>query len=191
MPHAARRAESALVERAVDAARAGDRDGVRVLYVRYADSVYGYARSIVRDHRDAEDVTQHVFLKLMTVIDRYEPRSIPFAAWLLKITRNAAIDHVRARRAVPCGDVRSPSEPAGEERAAHCRRSLREALDRLPEDQRRVVVLRHVTGLAPAEIASEMGRSEQSVYALHHKGRRAMRAELSRLGASPVAVRRA
>jgi len=184
-------AESALVERAVDAARAGDRDGVRVLYVRYADSVYGYARSIVRDHRDAEDVTQHVFLKLMTVIDRYEPRSIPFAAWLLKITRNAAIDHVRARRAVPCGDVRSPSEPAGEERAAHCRRSLREALDRLPEDQRRVVVLRHVTGLAPAEIASEMGRSEQSVYALHHKGRRAMRAELSRLGASPVAARRA
>src|SRR3954463_15837493 len=111
MPHAARRAESALVDRAVRAARAGDRDGVRALYVRYADSVYGYARSIVRDDRDAEDVTQHVFVKLMTVIDRYEPRSIPFVAWLLRITHNAAIDHVRARRAVPCDEVRSVGEP--------------------------------------------------------------------------------
>jgi RNA polymerase sigma-70 factor (ECF subfamily) len=189
MPHAARRAESALVDRAVRAARAGDRDGVRMLYVRYADSVYGYARSIVRDHRDAEDVTQHVFLKLMTVISGYEPRSMPFVAWLLTITRHAAIDHVRARRAVPCGDVRPRSESALDDRAAHCRRSLREALEHLPEDQRRVVVLRHVGGLAPAEIAAEMGRSEQSVYALHHKGRRTMRAELSRLGAAPVAAR--
>src|SRR3954453_12987633 len=111
MPHAARRAESALVDRAVRAARAGDRDGVRMLYVRYADSVYGYARSIVRDHRDAEDIKQHVFMKLMTVIARSEPRSIPFVAWLFRITRNIAIAHPRSRRAVPCAVVLRGDEP--------------------------------------------------------------------------------
>ena len=180
-----------LVTRAVEAARAGDRDGVRVLYMLYADSVYGYARSILRNDRDAEDITQHVFVKLITVIERYEPGSTPFAAWLLRIARNAAIDELRARRAVPCDDVLVGTEPAVEERGAHCGRSLREALARLPDDQRRVLLLRHANGLAPAEIASHMRRSEQSVYALHHKGRRTMRDELARLDAAPVAARSA
>src|SRR5215207_373433 len=58
----------ALVSRAVDATKDGDGDALRFLYVRYADNVYGYVLSIVEDQHEAEDVTQHLFLKLATVL---------------------------------------------------------------------------------------------------------------------------
>jgi RNA polymerase sigma-70 factor (ECF subfamily) len=61
-------------------------------------------------------------------------------------------------------------------------------LETLPADQREIIVLRHVGGLAPAEIAARLGRSESAVNGLHHRGRRALRAELERLGAGPVTM---
>src|SRR6266542_5398541 len=73
-----------IVLRAVARAKTGDREALRYLYVRYADNVYGYVLSIVRDQHDAEDVTQHVFGKLMTAIVKYEPRGVPFSAWILR-----------------------------------------------------------------------------------------------------------
>ena len=82
--------------RAIARAKEGDSEAVRFLYLRYADNVYGYVRSIVRDDYEAEDVTQHVFAKLITVIDKYEQRTVPFSAWILRLARNAAIDHMRA-----------------------------------------------------------------------------------------------
>src|SRR6266446_9511647 len=82
-----------MVQRAVARAKAGDRDAIRYLYVRYADSVYGYVRSILDDDYEAEDVTQHVFLKLMTSIGKYEPRGVPFLGWILRVAHNVAVDH--------------------------------------------------------------------------------------------------
>ena len=96
----------AVVLAAVTRAKAGDAEAMRLLYLRYADNVYGYVCSIVRDEHEAEDVTQQIFAKLMTAVQRYEPRSVPFSAWILRIAHNAAIDHMRARRAVPCEEVR-------------------------------------------------------------------------------------
>src|SRR5215212_2017156 len=74
-----------------DRAKQGDSDAIRYLYLRFADNVYGYARSIVRDEHEAEDVTQQVFARLMGSIERYEQRSVPFSSWLLRITHNMAI----------------------------------------------------------------------------------------------------
>jgi RNA polymerase sigma-70 factor (ECF subfamily) len=63
-----------------------------------------------------------------------------------------------------------------------------EALAALPEDQRTVVVLRHLVGLTPGEIAERLGRSENSIHGLHHRGRRAAQQELRRLECGPVTV---
>ena len=57
---------------AVARAKEGDREAVRYLYLRYSDNVYGYVRSIVRDDYEAEDITQHVFAKLMAVLPKDE-----------------------------------------------------------------------------------------------------------------------
>src|SRR5215216_7586037 len=96
-----------LVLAAVARAKEGDADALRFLYLRYADNVYGYVCSILRDEHEAEDVTQHIFAKLLTALGRYEPRVVPFSAWILRVAHNAAIDHMRMRRPVPCEEVRS------------------------------------------------------------------------------------
>jgi RNA polymerase sigma-70 factor (ECF subfamily) len=166
-----------LVLSAVAGARGGDPDALRFLYLRYADNVYGYVCSIVRDEHEAEDLTQQIFAKLLTTLDRYEPRQVPFSAWILRVAHNAAIDHLRARRPVPVEDVR-PLHPAedttGRERFA----DLRLALASLPDEQRDVIVLRFLIGLTPSEVAARMGRSEDAVHGLQHRGRRRLRREM-------------
>jgi RNA polymerase sigma-70 factor (ECF subfamily) len=52
---------------------------MRFLYLHYADNVYGYVCSILRDEHDAEDVTQQIFSKLLTSLARYEPTAVPFS----------------------------------------------------------------------------------------------------------------
>ena len=90
---------------AIARAKEGDRDALRLLYVRYSDNVYGYVRSIVRDDREAEDLTQQVFMKLITVIVKYEDHGVPFSGWLLRLARNVALDHLRRRRPTPTEEV--------------------------------------------------------------------------------------
>lgn len=174
-----------VVLRAVARAKDGDRDAIRFLYLHYADNVFGYVRTIVRDHHDAEDVTQQVFTKLITTIGKYEPRGVPFVAWLLRMSHNVAVDSMRARRTTPAGEIFGPDEAISEETPERAR-SLHAAFASLPEDQRQVVVLRHVLGLTPVEIAEQLNRTNSSVYGLHHRGRRALCAELERLDSVPL-----
>jgi RNA polymerase sigma-70 factor, ECF subfamily len=177
-----------LVLAAVKRAKLGDQDAIRFLYLRYADNVYGYVCSIVRDEHEAEDVTQAIFAKLLTALERYEPRSVPFSAWILRIAHNASIDHMRARRAVPCEEVRSVDDEdfdVSRERA----RDLHTALDKLPPEQRDVIVMRFVLGLSPREIAERIGRSEDAVHGLQHRGRTTLRRELTALQSAPAARR--
>lgn len=177
--------EDELVTRAIARAKAGDTSALHFLYVRYADDVCHYVRSIVRDPHDAEDVTQNVFARLMSIIGKYERREVPFAAWITRVARNMALDHVRARRQIPVEEVRASDE--GHEHGGPDRgESLREALRSLPDDQRQVLVLRHIAGLSPGEIARRLGRSEGSVHGLHHRGRGALMEALSELEAAPV-----
>jgi RNA polymerase sigma-70 factor, ECF subfamily len=174
-----------LVLAAVARAKDGDDDALRFLYLRYADNVYGYVCSIVRDEHEAEDVTQHVFAKLITALDRYEPRVVPFSAWIRRVAHNAAIDHVRVRRPVPCEEVRSPDvedDASGRERFAE----LRLALAALPAEQRELIMLRFLVGLSPREIAERLGRSEDAVHGLQHRARRRLRRELQRLEGEPA-----
>ncbi len=173
------------VSLAIARAKEGDREALRLLYVRYSENVYGYVRSIVRDEKEAEDLTQHVFLKLMTAICKYDDRGIPFSGWLLRLARNVALDHLRRRRAIPAEEVYGADSHV-DETALDCSRNLRTALDSLPEEQRNVVVMRHVIGLTPPEIAEQMGRSESSIHGLHHRGRRALQIELRRLDSAPA-----
>jgi len=174
-----------IVAQAIARAKAGDQEAFRFLYLRYADNVYGYVRSIVRDEFEAEDVTQHVFTKLITTLPKYQQREVPFAAWILRVARNVAVDHMRARRAVPCEEVRE-LEPQHDDAGDDSSLNLREALDTLPEDQRRVIVLRHVVGLSPGEIAGELGKTEPSIHGLHHRGRSALRAVLTERDCAPT-----
>lgn len=177
-----------LVSRAVRRAQAGDREALGFLYARYADNIYGYVRSIVHSHHEAEDITQHVFAKMLRVIDKYEERDVPFFAWALRVARNVAMDHIRGDRLVPVEEVRRASHAEPDPAAGGRVEELREALDMLPSAQREVLLLRHVAGLSPVEIAKLTGKSEGSIHGLHHRGRRALRAELISREAGPATI---
>jgi RNA polymerase sigma-70 factor, ECF subfamily len=169
---------------AVARAKEGDHEALRYLYVSYSHNIYGYVRSILRDDHEAEDVTQHVFAKLMTTIVKYDDRGVPFFAWLLRLARNVAIDHLRANRLTPTENVFDPNAASGID-LDHAE-TVRAALATLPDEQRQVVLLRHVIGLTPGEIADRMGRTEGSIHGLHHRGRRALQRELRRLDSTPA-----
>jgi RNA polymerase sigma-70 factor (ECF subfamily) len=177
--------DTLLVREATRCAKNGDANAISFLYARFADDVCGYVRSIVQDPHDAEDITQNVFAKLGRAIQKYEPREVPFAAWILRVSRNAALDHLRARRQIPFEEVRTDdggAEEVGFERS----QCLREALLRLPPEQREVLVLRHLAGLTPVEIAERLGKTEGSIHGLHHRGRGALKQALVEFEAAPV-----
>jgi RNA polymerase sigma-70 factor (ECF subfamily) len=182
-------ASTKLVARAIERAQAGDREAFGFLYARYADDVYGFVRSIVHDHYAAEDITQHVFAKLIRVIGKYEPREVPFIAWILRVARNAAVDHIRRQRLIPVEEIHATHPGTAEATRSEQINDLKDALAELPAAQREVLVLRHFAGLTPSEIATRTGKSEGAIHGLHHRGRRALAADLTARGAAPSTFR--
>ncbi len=178
--------DSRMVYAVIARAQQGDREALRFLYERYSTSVYRYVRSIVRDEHEAEDVTQLVFTKLMTALTKYDERGVPFFAWLRRLARNQAIDHMRTLKAIPADYLLA--DRSCEESGIDLLDSISSALAVLPYEQRCVVLLRHLVGLSPKEIADRMGRSESSIHSLHHRGRLALRHELARQGAAPFTL---
>lgn len=84
-----------LLSRAVRRARAGDQDALRFLYVRCADDVYDYARTIVSNHDEAREVTRRVFAMLERLIEWYEEQDGPFPVWIRHVARSVAVDACR------------------------------------------------------------------------------------------------
>jgi len=175
-----------LVRHAVRRARDGDEQALRYLYIRFADHVYSYVASIVNDQHEAEDITQMIFARLPRALRTYQEREVPFTAWILRVARHTAIDQQRARHAVPSDDVLdlvgSTQDGGGHGRME----SIKEALGQLPADQREVLVLRHVMGLTPHEIAERLQKTDSAVHGLHHRGRRAARLALAGMGQGPM-----
>ncbi|WP_445149587.1 sigma-70 family RNA polymerase sigma factor [Baekduia sp. Peel2402] len=158
------------------------------LYVLHAPAVHAHVLRVVKDVDDADDLTQHVFARLLTSLDRYRPGEAPFIVWVLRVAHNAAIDHVRRARALPLEDeerVRTRDDDA----AAELRSALHAALVLLPQGQRDVLLLTHLVGLTPPEIADELGCSVRAVHGLHYRGRAALRATLTDVGHAPAVTR--
>lgn len=73
----------------------GDPDVARVFVRRFQDRVYGLALAITRDRQAAQEVAQDAFLRAWRYGASYDPRRGSATAWLLRITRNAALDYAR------------------------------------------------------------------------------------------------
>ena len=145
---------------------AGDRVAAATFVQRHAASVTGVAFQIVRDRAVAEDVAQETFLRAWRAAATFDPRRGSAKAWLLSISRNAAIDLVRVRQAAPLSPQAVASLLAGEPfTSAPDDRILAEAdagevrrgLDRLPPDQRRALLLAAVAGRSAVEVSEIEG----------------------------------
>lgn len=179
--------EPGAVEALVAAAQAGDGDAFGRIYDMYAARVYRYCRSRVAEPRDAEDLVQVTFLRAIEALPRYEPRGVPFGAWLFRVAHNAAVDHARRRRdhveldAVAEAHA-TGADPAGSPELLE-RPALLRAIVRLTPDQREVVALRYFADLSGPEIARVTGKAETAVRALQVRGLASLRRALEADGA--------
>jgi RNA polymerase sigma-70 factor (ECF subfamily) len=143
------------------------------LYARHRERVFRYLRSRCRHDDDALDLTAATFERALAAIGRYQPSGAGFAAWLLRIARNAAIDHDRRLRTrpapVPLSEVNTqaaPDDPEAEAIASDEKRRLRDLLRSLSEAQRDAVALRYSAGLTAREIGAILGKSEEATQKL-------------------------
>jgi RNA polymerase sigma-70 factor (ECF subfamily) len=168
---------------------AGDTELYAVLVNRYRTRVSRYVERFTYDVEDARDVTQDVFIKVFGALDSFDPR-FKFSTWLFRIAGNAAIDHLRRRRVRTLPLERPPGEN-GEARAVDppetrpnpheelARQRLREALsaaiDRLPDDYRELISLRHYGEMPYEEIAELKGMPLGTVKNKLFRARQALR----------------
>jgi RNA polymerase sigma factor (sigma-70 family) len=144
---------------------AGDQHAATVFVRRHQRQVYGLAASILGDNGRAEDVAQEAFTRAWRHAASYDPRRGSITTWLLTITRNLCIDTLRVRRMEPAepellASLLGPAtgaEPADAAVSSAERRRLVRALERLPEAQRRAVVLAVIGGRTGLEISRSEG----------------------------------
>lgn len=143
------------------------------LHQHYHNQVYWYLRARTSNDDDASDLTQQVFMQALEALPRYRDRGAPFAAWLFRIARNAAINFHRSRRRqrwiIPWSLVPEASM-AGPEQEIEAQVLREEALERLHDsvaalnaEKRDLLALRFAAGLTVREIAAVVGKSEAAV----------------------------
>jgi RNA polymerase sigma-70 factor (ECF subfamily) len=162
----------------IEAAQAGDLDALGSLYDAHINQVYRYALARLGNVQDAEDVVGEIFIKMLNGLPNYRWRKVPFAAWLMRIAHNEVISFTRrnGRRAndtelpdeiLDRGTLNDPVENAERQLALE---DLRKAVELLPEAQREVIILRFASGLSVADTAKALGKQENNVKVLQHKG---------------------
>lgn len=163
---------------AVEAARRDPR-AFEALYRKYVAQVYSFALYELRDPHAAEDLTAQVFLRALGGLRHFREQSdgpgSSFRVWLFQIARNTLSNERRRSRRHPEATLDAvlemPSTDDVHDTAAS-RDELRAALaaiDRLPDDRRRALVLRFVNELDAGEIGAVLGRSEGATRVLIHR----------------------
>jgi RNA polymerase sigma-70 factor (ECF subfamily) len=141
------------------------------LYGRHRESVFRYLRARCANDDDALDLTAVTFERALVAIQRYRPLGAGFSAWLLRIARNAAIDHGRRQRVRPAPLQSAERQPAPDDPEAAAiasdeHRRLRELVRAMPEPQRDALALRYAVGLTARQIGAVIGKSEEATQKL-------------------------
>jgi RNA polymerase sigma-70 factor, ECF subfamily len=143
--------------------------------------VYAYVARRVRDRSEAEDLTGHVFQQAFSNLAKFKWRGAPFSTWLYRIAANAIADQAR-RKSLESDHTNSltaeSAAPIDLEKVERSARVYR-AVEQLPEDQRRVVVMRFAEEKSIREIAFELNRTEGAIKQLQFRGLETLRTRLS------------
>lgn len=122
---------------------------------RHYRQIYGYVRRRSPTAAEAEDVAAEVFADAAAALQRFEPGATPVLAWLYTVAQRRLADAARRRhRGEALPEVAAPAYPV------EVGRAIRRALAALPDEQRRVVVLKLLRGLSFGEISSHVNATE-------------------------------
>jgi len=172
----------------------GDQSAFGVVYDRYADLVYSTANRVLRDPGLAEDAAQDVFIRIWQRPETFIPMRGRFLSWLLSVTRNRAVDEIRARarrirREMPAtpdsddvaairDDSASGIDPLHWAELREKQVTVRLALRELPAEQRMVLELSYFGGYTQQEIALNLHEPLGTVKTRIRLGMQKLRAAL-------------
>jgi RNA polymerase sigma-70 factor (ECF subfamily) len=171
----------------------GDESAFEQLVERHRARVLRLAYRYLGNEAAAEDLAQEAFLRVYRARHRWQPKA-KFSTWLYRVTANACLNELRARRVRKAVEATAPTGPSGEplfeavdEKTAAPDQALlhletatvvREAVQKLPDDQRLVVVLNKYEGLSYRELADAMNRSVPAIKSLLVRARENLRKQL-------------
>jgi len=154
-------------------ARRGERAAVDELLRIHYDTVRAVCHRIVIDRHDADDAVQNALIAIVRALPSFDGRS-KFSTWVYRIATNAALDEVRRirRRPLPVdAEILAPAPVADGSAAVDAQIAVRGALEKMPEEFRVAMVLRHVADLDYAEIAEILGVPVGTVRSRLSRGR--------------------
>jgi RNA polymerase sigma-70 factor (ECF subfamily) len=170
-------------------AQRGDRAAFAALVRAHQDEVYTLARRLVGDPHLAADIAQEALVRAWRALPRFRGDS-QLSTWLHRITVNTAWtqkDRLRRHASTPLEDhydipaLPGPDDPETAGELMELRSTLRVALDRLPEGQRQVVVMKDVYGWSHGEIAESMGISVTAAKVRLHRARARLAKDLEEI----------
>lgn len=181
----------------LDHVRQGDELAWEAFVRQFQSRVFGLAYHYVGNRADAGDLTQDVFIRVYEHLAKV-PVADELLPWLLRITRNACIDHLRRRKArPPLWDIPveelfglSATGPNPEEQHLHALRRtvVHRALRELSDLNREIILLKEIQGLGLEEIAGMLEVPLGTVKSRSHRARLELAQHLTALGAGPAAA---
>lgn len=149
---------------------------IEVLHKEFSARLFAYSMSMLRNREDAEDAVQTTFMNAYnSLVDGRVPRQE--ASWLFRIARNACLNRIRTHTRKPAGSLEgidiASTRGVEDQLEQHLHAvALRSALERLPEQQRKAIVLRELQGASYAEIAEALDTTQGAVESLIFRARR-------------------
>jgi RNA polymerase sigma-70 factor, ECF subfamily len=141
------------------------------LYEQHFHRVYAYIARRVSDRNEIQDLTAHVFQQALANLGKFKWRGAPFVTWLYRIASNALSDQRKRRSREVSGDLPNGESVAEVDLEEIEKRALLfKAVDALPEDQRRVIIMRFGEEKSIRDIAQELERTEGAVKQLQFRG---------------------
>jgi len=179
-----RNTESATdIELLIDEAVNGNADDFGRIYDLCVERIYRHVYYRVGNTRDAEDLTQQVFINAWKAIGRYKKTTSPFIAWLIRISHNLVIDHYRKKKDTTYFEYEweikdSYSSPEKSAEKYFEQQQLRKVIMQLPSEQQQVILMSFIEGFTYAEIASALNKTEGNIRVILHRALKKMRQRL-------------
>jgi len=154
------------------------------LYDRYVGQIYRFVRARIRDDSAAEDITAEVFLSALRHIKGYRDQGRPFSCWLYRIAVNAVASHYRGQRSAlslddQLGLVSPLLDPLDEVVDRERLRTIWQAVDALPTQQRAAMILKFSEDMTMDEIGGVLGKSPAAAKLLVYRAMQRLRRELA------------
>ncbi|OLE37191.1 MAG: RNA polymerase subunit sigma-70 [Actinobacteria bacterium 13_1_20CM_3_68_9] len=156
--------------------------GVREAYAAHAGELYGFALRSLDDRELAEEAVQDTFLRAWRAGDRFDPELGSLRTWLFAILRNVVIDLGRARAARPSVGAELPEQGHEPFEDVLLNWQVEEALRRIGDQHRRVLVETYLRGRPYVEVAAELGVPEGTIKSRVYYGLKALRNALEEMG---------